>query len=353
MKLSNWLEDHMAELNSSTGLNGIKLSFKCLKSDFPEMKKIIIDLMKNPSFDEKEIVLYKKRVEAKYKRDASNPQKLHDDFRNHILYKGQRDSLSQKERVDIILKLKRDDFISLYKKYFMSKNLLFALFGDITEEEAKEYLKEISSIIVRKIPKGKKVSLKVPSLNGEFKNEYGYEQVNVNFNFKAVSNRDKDFYVLKVLNNLLTGNGNTGRLFEAVRGRNTLAYFTYSSYVATRKYGFFRITGQTSIDKLDKLIAVLKEEIKKLTSEKVKKEEIVQGAEEAYKSLKAALTGESLFKTMVYYEASGLGYDFLEKQLEAMKRVTPEEVISAAKKYFKNMAIIISYPSKDVKKIVK
>ncbi len=54
-----------------------------------------------------------------------------------------------------------------------------------------------------------------------------------------------------------------------------------------------------------------------------------------------------------YYEAIGLGYDYINKSSEILKQVTPEDIQRVANQYFKNVAIIISEPDENVELMVE
>ena len=48
----------------------------------------------------------------------------------------------------------------------------------------------------------------------------------------------------------------------------------------------------------------------------------------------------------------GLGYDNRSKEIQELRKVTPNDVQRVAKKYLKDRDVIISVPSKDVKRMV-
>ena len=56
---------------------------------------------------------------------------------------------------------------------------------------------------------------------------------------------------------------------------------------------------------------------------------------------------------MTYYESKGLGYDYIRESAKEIAKTTPEMLKNAAKKYLSKMAIIVSYPSDNVKRTVE
>jgi len=71
------------------------------------------------------------------------------------------------------------------------------------------------------------------------------------------------------------------------------------------------------------------------------------------KILTSYLDDNQLPGYMTYYEALGLGYDYIFKSSDILKNVTPEDIQRVANKYFSNKAVIVSIPSDNVELIVE
>jgi len=350
LDISEWKEDHAVTFWTSVG-TFMRITFKCLKDDYPKFKDMLFDAFNNPTFPESEINLIKDEIVENHNRSQSRAGYLHSDFRSQQLYSGQKDGLSKEKQIEIIQNLDRPELINLHDKYFRTEEALITIFGDLEFEEAEEYAKEI----FKKIPKGKikgeKTFLKVPDISETFINIYDFEQVNINLNFIAPKINSPAFWTMMVIESILRGA--RGRLHKATRGVNDLAYFTNASYDFYPNYGFFRLTSQTSIDKKDELIEVLQNEIKKLKQEDITVDEINLAVEEQQKIMETFLTDNQLPNYMSFYEMMGLGYDFIDKSSELMKQITPEDIKRVANKYFKNTALIISEPNEDVELMVE
>ena len=156
---------------------------------------------------------------------------------------------------------------------------------------------------------------------------------------------------MKVIESIFSGS--RGRIHKAVRGNDQdLAYFGFATYTYADDFGYFRITSQTSIDKKDELIDVLKREVTKLKEELVSPEEILSAIEEHQKIMNSYMNDNSLPFYMTHYEALGLGHDYLRKSSEILKDVTAEDIQRVANKYFKNTAVFVSVPDENVKLLV-
>ena len=350
LDLTEWFEDHAVNFEVSTNRRGTLLEFKCLKDDYPKFADILVDAFRNPIFEESELKLFQEQSEADYKRSLSRPNNWHKDFMSATLYPGTKFGLSSKDRLNNVLSLTRKDLQQMYKTFFKAQSAIITLVGDLNREEAIGYSQDLYKAISHKKIHLEKQILEVPELSETFINPYKFEQVNVALNMKAPCMNDDDALAMRVIN--LIFNGSRGRLHQALRGSNDLAYFGYSDYSYGDDYGYIRLISQTSIDKKDELISVLQNEIDRMKNEPVTQEDIDGAIEENRKLMEAYLNDNRLAYFITMYEARGLGYDYLQKSSDLLKTVTPEDIKQVAEKYFNNVAVLVSQPSDDVELMV-
>ena len=342
-KLSEMLEENSITLNASANMLGIYVEFACLASDFPFLTDVISDILVRPVFDQNEIDLLKSKIYASTMRSLSNPNTHHSDFRSSKVYISKREKLTNMESFDIIANLTRDDLINAYKKYLTSEEITLSIIGDISINDSKKFANTIRSKIPnKKIDDSMKIMQMIVS-DSLFVNTYAFEQVNLDLNMRAPSIETReDFIVMYVINSIL--NGSRGRIFNAVRGTNDLAYFAYAAHIYGNGYGFLRVSSQTSPEKTDELIDVLQNQIHLLKNELVSEKEILLAVEDNHKTLKNLLEDEYLVYYSLYYEVLGLGYDFIETSLEEFKKVSPQDIQRVANQYFDKIDVIVSKP---------
>ncbi|MBS3742171.1 MAG: insulinase family protein, partial [Candidatus Cloacimonetes bacterium] len=346
LDFSEWKENTQANLGVDLNNIGTFINFKCLKKDFPELKKRLKSILEEPAFEKSELSLAKQTQKANYKNSLSSARSRHIQFRNSVLYKGERAGVPDSTKLEIIQNLTVDSLRKYYDKYFNSQKATFTFFGDLSKKEAIRYSEDIFKSVPDKKIIAEEEYLQVPDIDSFFVNKYQFEQVNMDLNFPAPSIGDKYFHTFEVISRILSGS--RGRLHEAVRGGNDLAYFAYSQHGNSNNYGFFRISSQTSPAKKEELLKVLKNEIEKLKTDKVLQEEIDSAINEHKKMISSYLNINHLPKIMTRNCALGLGYNYLQESIRYLKEVTPEDIQMAAKKYLKNCAVIISEPSEDV-----
>ena len=351
LDISEWLEDHAISLGIDTSTKGTFIEFKCLKDDFPAFKEMLFDAFENPIFETSELELAKEEVKADYNRSKSRAETVHRDFLKSIMYQNYRAGLSKEELTDIIINLNEKELFALHKNFFKSREVIITLFGDITLDEAKDIATEIKAHISNKKISSEKFYSITPCLNDTFVNEYKFEQVNIDLGCKAPSINDDDFEVMNLIKMLLSGA--RGRLHQAVRGENDLAYYAFPDYSYGESDGSFSLISQTSIDKKDDLVRVMQNELEKLKTEEVSREEITSAIEEHEKMMRTILNENSMPYYITYYEAIGLGYDYIDRVSDIYKKIPQEDIMRVANKYFENVAIIISEPDENVELMVE
>lgn len=349
MELDSWLEDRHITLRANINNNGMYIQTKSLKSDYPELLSKLSEIFSRPVFSERELDLHKQRLQAKFNREKDNPETWYDDFKDKVLYEGQKSGVSREKRLNIALGLSREDLLGLYKDYFKAENIICSFFGDLDAEEAVSYAEKIYQSIPRGNIEGKAVPLRVPRLNETFIDKTPFEQVSVVFNFQAPSLFDEDYIPVLFLNASL-GSGFSGRILKATRRDNDLVYSAYPRYSATKDYGFFRITALTSLNKKDKLIEVIKNEIEKVKQGDISQDEIQTVASYYEQQYKYEFTDSYIASTLCYYESIGRNYNYSEEIIRGFRELTPEKLKETAEKYFNDMAIIISEPGDEVQR---
>lgn len=349
MEFVSWLEDQYITLSPNIAPHGLYIEVKSLKDDFPVLLSHINEIFNNPVFSERELGLHKQRLRARFSRESDNPDTHYDEFRNSVLYPGQKAGVSRQDELEIQLNLTREDLMQMHKDYFKADSIIAAFFGDLTLEEAEAYTKDI----IGKVPSGEiigeKTPLVVPKLNDTFINKTPFEQVSIVINYQGPTLHHEDYIPMNFIQ-LALGSGFGGRIYKATRRERDLVYAAYPRFAATDTYGFFRLVALTSLDNKDQLLEVLQEEIQKVKDGDITQEEIDAVVNFYELQVRSAFVDAYLVNTLSYYESIGLGYDYLRESIEKYRELTPERIQEVANKYFDESAIIISKPSEDVQR---
>ncbi len=349
-ELSEFMDDHYIETNGILTETGFKLEMKLLRNDFDELLDMIIDALKNPTFPQKEIQLMLEEQKGGLLNSQSWPLSVHNEIANKLIYKEPMFSLSNKEKWEAIKDLDHDKVQALYDKYFKAsdeKPVVAALFGDLSEDEARKWAKEIYKAIPKGTVDEPRVWRTIVEKDTVSVNTYDFEPVNVNIFYPAPSFYSEDNLTMRLMEIILSGSSKS-RLHKATRGTNNLAYWAYSDYQFSDEWGTFEMVSQTSLPKKDELIEVLKGEIERLKTEPVSQEELDQAIIEFDKRMQSMISENALPSYALYYEYRGYGYDYLYRMGDILRTITPEQIQQVANKYLNNSFVIITQPDEEM-----
>jgi zinc protease len=343
LELSDWMEQHSASSGIRFGNFGCMFTFRCLKEDFPQMKKILGDALVNPTFSETELKNEQQAIMSNFYRSMSDAGSQHNEFINTTIFPGQREGLSRLDTAKMQLRVTPDTLRALYKRYVVADSMIVTLFGDLSESEARKAAQDFRHAMPKGTLPGAPVPSQIAIADTTYTEQYRFEETNIDLITAAPGIKDADFPVMTVIASLL--NGSHGRLFNVTRGgTRDLAYYAYADYNSYYSDGYFQVTSQTSLPKADTLMAVLRAQLTDLCNTPVSPEELASAVSENHKILLNLFTDNLTPLTTTNYQAMGLGYDYLYHSDEILSKVTPADVQRVARKYFSHITGFVSKP---------
>ncbi|KAF2955684.1 pitrilysin family protein [Marinitoga sp. 38H-ov] len=213
--------------------------------------EIIVDILFNAKFDEKEIEKEKKIVLDEIAMYEDEPVDNTFEQLNNIMYLNEFSFpvLGTKESVSNITSY---DIQKYYEEKYNPNNIVLSLVGP--EKELEELLNTMESLIPNKT--GDKCIFKSPKFNENIekaeKEKEDLSQVYVAYSFKAPSKMSKDFYPAAILKTFLSS-GMSSLLFTKIREELGLAYEISADYSAYTENGTFTIFAATVPENFEKL----------------------------------------------------------------------------------------------------
>jgi zinc protease len=156
---------------------------------------------------------------------------------------------------------------------------------------------------------------------------------------------DPDFPSVKVLSTVL-GGGMAGRFFSELRDKQGLAYTTGTQYPARVDRSFFLAQLGTAPENVARAEAALREQLERVQRERVGVEELQVA--KAYVLGNLAMDRRTNARQAWYlatYEEAGVGYEFLDRYVTAVRAVTAADVQRVAQRYLAAIRTIIVQPT--------
>lgn len=247
-----------------------------------------------------------------------------------------------------------EDLIAHYKTYYAPNNAVAIVVGDVDPADVLSRIKESFG----KVPRG-------PEIKGARAGEdsqYGEKRVYVRKEaelpyvlsaYKAPSISDEDGFALDVLAGILSG-GKSSRLYNSLVYEKQVALSAWASYEGMYREPFLFYAGATASrgKKMEELEKALLDELEKIKNAAPSEREVQKAKNQIEASF--IMEQDSMYmqaRTIGTFEMIG-GWKLIDKYLEGVRRVTPEDVRRVAGKYLvsdrKTTGILI--PSGEEKK---
>lgn len=349
--LANLLDSNGIEMNVESKQDYLRAKALFLNEDFDEVLDIFEDILKYSTFAnlEKET----RKLEGELKLDLDSPKTQAFDNLIKNIYPDHPYGYSHSQILEDLNKINIDTIKEYYlKNSFSPDKMIISVVGDIEREQVIRALnnkfgslESVSGDIIDKkisdIEKNKTVTIA----------KEDSAQAQIIQGWLAPSIKEPDYPIIVLMNTILGASGLSSRLFVELRDKKGLAYTVRSSYEPLQDSGIFTIYIGTNPENIKICMEGFETEIKKLQTELVSEKEL-NDAKNNYLGKRAFFheTNSQQGYYLGYYEAMGLGAGFDSEIQEKVKKVTAEEIMEAANKYFsKNSVISILAPQKYLK----
>jgi zinc protease len=332
-------DEMAAGLGAFGGRNSVGLSMDYLAPFEDKMIDMFADSLLNPLFPEGILEREKTILKNTIKARNDNPSQICVLNFMQEIFKGHpysHDLIGTEESIDSI---KHDRLMAYYKKIASAKNLTLSVVGDVKIEKWVKAFGEIT----KSLPAGKKLenSFAVPDLKKDIKifHELNKEQSHIILGYRGLTLKSPERYTLEVIQSILSGQG--GRLFIELRDKNSLAYSVSPMHMEGIECGYFGGYIGCSPEKVEKSIAMLKDEFHKLSDVKISAEEITRAQKYLIGRHDIELQRKStVCNAILFDDIYGLDYRESLDVSDKYFAVTPDDVQKLAQKIFSGPSVI-------------
>lgn len=339
-QLAKELDENAIEFSCDMKQDYLRFRFICLNEDLARATEIMSDIIKNPTFEEFDKEKAKMQGEITAELDSAKTKALDNYYKT--IYQGHFYGHTYSTILENIDKINKEDVINSYNKIISTGKKVLSVVGDVDFHSTETLLnKNLSDI--ENVNQGEK-NIPTPELKESktveiIKNDAQQAQIIQGWILPTFNSAD--YPALVLLNVILGSAGLSSRLFLELREKKGLAYTVRSTYETNEKCANFSIYIATEPKNIPICLEGFMTEIQKLKDTKVSDEEL--------ESAKNNVIGKQQFVTetnaqqanlLAYYGIMGLGFDFQDKILGQIKKVTPEQIQNCAQKYFTDKSVI-------------
>jgi len=335
--ISREIEKRGGILNAFTAQDVTSYWFKLPSEHLFSGIDIIIDMLKNPKFDEEKFEKEKKVILEEIKMYHDMPQRhVFEKIEENLYEKPFGEGIiGSKETVS---KMTRDFVKEFFSKKYSPENYIVTLVGNADFDKVCEYLENSFEICGGKIE-----ALEIKKKNAETTEERdGIDQAHFVFAMHAPESIDEKRYALETLHSYLAS-GMSSKLFLEIREKRGLAYSVRGAIHSEKNYSYYSIyvgTTKESIPEVKKLILEGFEKVSEMTEKDLEesKERLI-GLKKVSSEEGVNVMNELLFEEISTGKAEN-NYEFEKK----INKVKLEEVKSLAKEIVKEYSTAAIVP---------
>jgi zinc protease len=332
-----------ANLSAGVGDDSANVSLDLLSKDAEEGLAIFTDVIRNPAFDEGRLTLAKRRAANSLLHRNDNPGGVLSRELNALFFPETHPSgrsLTPTQLAAVTPARIR----AFHARFFRPENTWISVTGDFDEKEMVDRVRAAFNDW-KKVgePVAAPAKFEAKPKPGVFFVGKDLNQSSVSIAHPGIDRANPDRYAIQLMNSILGGGSFSSRITESVRSNEGLAYSARSAFpTGGREPDLFQATVQTKTGTTGRAIELLIEELKKMQAGPISKNEFETAKESAlYGMVFRNSRPADAVNRLMRLEFEGLPLDQDRIDFEGLSAVTPEAVVSAAKKYLRPDQITI------------
>jgi hypothetical protein len=230
----------------------------------------------------------------------------------------------------------RDDIVGFHRRFFVPNNVILAIVGDLTAEEAFSGVKQVFGDWERgEVPADKIAAPPDPTRRVVIVNKPDSVQTEVRVGHLGIRRNHPDYMALNLALRILGGEG-ANRLHQVLRTERGLTYGAKADMGTLRESGEFEAATNTRSEATGEVLRLIVDEFWKLQRERVHERELADA--KAYLTGSFPLTIETpdaIASQVLNVLFFGLPVEELETFRDRVNAVTPDDIQRVARYYLR------------------
>ena len=227
----------------------------------------------------------------------------------------------------------RADLQFFHETYFVAKNAVLVMVGDLQRERAEQIAKVVSGNLAEGQKPNSIAEVKPVAADNIFV-EFDAQQSHIRLGLPVIKRNNEDYYPLAVGNYVLGGSGLIARLAVEIREKRGLAYSVYSYFSPMREKGPFIVGLQTRNNQRDLALEVVRNTIKEFIEQGPTDEEILKAKKHITGGFALKIDSNKKIANSVLSAAFyNRPLDYLQTYVDKIESITPEQVRTVLKQY--------------------
>lgn len=340
------LESVGADLGFSSGYFTTSFSAQSLVEDFGLMLDLLAESLRTPTFPPAQIEQVRAQILTGLQLRASDTAQMAMLAFREKLYGAHPYGRSRQGTMQTVKAITPDAIADFHRRFYGPQGMIFTVVGGIRAADA---VTQVVAAFGDWTGPQQPPPAEVADVDRPWSREEtavvipDKSQADVVLGVPGPRRSAPDYLHASLANTVLGVFGNMGRIGQAVREAEGLAYYAYSRLEGGLGPGpWFAGTG-VAPDKVSRAVALILKEIHRLQQELVPADELADSQAYRIGSLPVGLeTSSGMADVITDMELYDLGPDYLLEFPERIRAITPQQIQAAARKYLSTEQLVVA-----------
>ncbi len=321
-------------LGTGAGSDLSSVNVVVMKDSFGVAMDLLADIVRSPAFAEEEIERQRQQVLSSLQVSAGDPDYLASVVFDRLVYGFHPYGLPNSGTAESLASLTRADFQEFHKRYFVPNNMILAIVGDVTSDEAFGAAERVFGRWARsEVPAVKTDEPPPPTRRVVVIDKPDAVQTEIRVGHLGIPRRHADYMAVDLAFKVLGGEG-ANRLHRVLRSERGLTYGASADIQTLKQTGDFMAETDTRTETTGEALRLIVDEFARLRRERVNERELADA--QAYLAGNFPLTIETpdaiatQVLNAIFYE---LPLEEIPTYRERVQAVTPDDVQRVARAY--------------------
>lgn len=334
-QIDNDLRRMGADLSCSAGSDNSAISFSGLSEFSQELLHLAADLAQNAAFPEDEFERERRQKLEALKIERTTPGFLAGERLRRVLFGAHPYAIAEPTEAQVE-SYRREQLAAYYQRHYVPGNALLIAVGDFAPQAMLDQVERAFG----SWPAGTRQEISYPSLpelrgrHVSFVHFPGAVQTQVLLGNHAITRQHPDWLALSLANSIYGGAFNS-RLVMNIREQKGYTYSPRSTVHPLRQHGYFSVHAAVRNDVTAATLTEIFYELDRMRSLPVGADELADAQNYLSGVFSLGLaTQDGLAGQLSTVYVNDLPADYLETYREKIRALRPDEILSAARKYF-------------------
>ena len=347
------LESAGASLGFGASVHNTSFGGRGLVEDLPMLLFMLSDSLRNPVFPEAHLERVRSQLLTSMAIRAQDTGDMAAMEFDALLFPDHPYGRPEDGFVETIQSITRSDIVKFHQENYGPANMVVVVVGAVQPQQVFEMIEanfgDWQPLVVSQAPNLSVIHPPKETFRRHV-NIPGKSQSDLVIGTLGPKRNAPEYLAASLGNSILGQFGMMGRIGDSVREKAGLAYYASTSLNAWIENGSWEVSAGVNPENLGKATDLIIQELRRFTSEPVSMEELEDNQSNYIGRMPLSLeSNNGVANTILNLERFSLGLDYLQRYPELIHKITPQQILEAARKYIDPDRLVIVSAGSDHK----